>query len=67
MKRFILLTAILALASVAGSGQTPAAAPLAPSVPVTTNDVKNIDTPSAADRLKGDPGGALTGTVADVA
>jgi Amt family ammonium transporter len=67
VKRFILLTAILALASVAGFGQTPAAAPPAPAAPLTTNDVKNIDTPSAADRLKGDPGGALTGTVADVA
>jgi Amt family ammonium transporter len=67
LNRFSLLTAILALASVAGSGQTPAAAPPAQAVPLTTNDVKNIDTPSAADRLKGDPGGALTGTVADVA
>jgi Amt family ammonium transporter len=67
VKRFILLTAILALASVAGFGQTPAAAPPAPAAPLTTNDVKNIDTPSAGDRLKGDPGGALTGTVADVA
>jgi Amt family ammonium transporter len=67
VKRFILLTAVLALASVAGFGQTPAAAPPAPAAPLTTNDVKNIDTPSAADRLKGDPGGALTGTVADVA
>jgi Amt family ammonium transporter len=58
---------MLALASVAGLAQTPAAAPPAPPVPLTTNDVKNIDTPNAADRLKGDPGGALTGTVADVA
>jgi len=67
VKRFILLIAVLALASVAGFGQTPAAAPPAPAAPLTTNDVKNIDTPSAADRLKGDPGGALTGTVGDVA
>jgi ammonium transporter, Amt family len=35
--------------------------------PVMTNDVKNVDIPSAADRLKGDPGGSLTGTAADVA
>jgi ammonium transporter, Amt family len=67
LNRFSLLPAILALASVAGFGQTPAAAPPAPAAPLTTNDVKNIDTPSVADRLKGDPGGALTGTVADVA
>jgi Amt family ammonium transporter len=67
VNRFSLLTAILALASVAGFGQTPAAAPPAPAAPLTTNDVKNIDTPSAADRLKGDPGGVLTGTAADVA
>src|SRR5205807_2290739 len=44
-----------------------AAPPPAPPVALTTNDVKNIDTPSAADRLKGDPGASLTGTVADVA
>jgi ammonium transporter, Amt family len=67
VKRSILLTAVLALASVAGFGQTPAAAPAPPPVPVMTNDVKNVDTPGAADRLKGDPGGALTGTAADVA
>jgi len=67
VKRSILLIAALALVT-AGYGQTPAAAtPPGPSVAVTTNDVKNVDTPSAADRLKGDPGGALTGTVADVA
>jgi Amt family ammonium transporter len=53
--------------SLPGFGQTAAAAPPAPSAPVMTNDVKNVDTPSAADRLKGDPGGSLTGTAADVA
>jgi Amt family ammonium transporter len=62
-----LLIAALALVT-AAYGQTPAAAtPPEPSVAVTTNDVKNVETPSAADRLKGDPGGVLTGTVSDVA
>ena len=60
MKRFILLLALLTLAA-AGYGQTPAASA------VTTNDIKNVETPSTADRLKGDPGGVLTGTVGDVA
>jgi ammonium transporter, Amt family len=67
VNRSILPIVVLALASATGFGQTPAAAPPAPAAVVTTNDIKNVDTPSAADRLKGDPGGVLTGTVADVA
>jgi Amt family ammonium transporter len=30
-------------------------------------DLKSVDTPKADDRLKGDPGGTITGTVADIA
>ena len=68
MNRFLLLTAVVALVSLPGFGQTSAASPPpAPPVPLTTNDVKNIDTPSTAARLKGDPDGGLTGTVSDVA
>jgi ammonium transporter, Amt family len=67
VNRSILPIVVLALASATGFGQTPAAAPPAPAAVVTTHDIKNVDTPSAADRLKGDPGGVLTGTVADVA
>src|SRR5438876_5538421 len=39
----------------------------APPAPVTTNDIKNVDTPKPEVRLKGDPDGALTGTVSDIA
>ena len=67
MKKFILRVSTFAVLALAGFGQTPAAAPAAPPASITTNDVKNVDTPSASDRLKGDPGGSVTGTVADVA
>jgi len=67
MKQSIFLVTVLAL-GIAGYCQTPAAAPPAvPTATLTTNDVKNVDTPSAADRLKGDPGGVLTGMASDVA
>jgi ammonium transporter, Amt family len=59
--RSLLLTALLALASVAGFAQAPAP------TPITANDVKNVETPSTADKLKGDPGASLTGTAADIA
>jgi Amt family ammonium transporter len=67
VNRSILLTAVIALVSLPGFGQAPATPPPAPPVPLTTNDVKNVDTPSTAARLKGDPDGGLTGTVSDVA
>lgn len=66
MKRSILLTALLSLLCLQGFSQAPAAAPSAAPAPVTANDLKNVDTPKADDRLKGDPGGTLTGTVSDV-
>src|SRR5712692_9515105 len=42
------------------------AAAAAPVVALTTADVKGISTPSADDLAKGDPGGTLTGTAADI-
>jgi hypothetical protein len=59
--RSLLLITLLALASLAGFAQAPAA------TPVTTNDLKSVETPSTADKLKGDPGASLTGTAADIA
>src|SRR6266851_1488600 len=42
------------------------AAAAAPAVALTTADVKGISTPSTDDLAKGDPGGTLTGTAADI-
>src|SRR5262249_62132161 len=42
------------------------AADEAPAVPITTADLKGISTPSTDDLAKGDPGGTLTGTAADI-
>ncbi|HEY7306019.1 MAG TPA: ammonium transporter [Bryobacteraceae bacterium] len=67
MNKSILLAAVLALFSVSGFGQAPAPAPPAASAAVTTNDIKSVETPKADDRLKGDPGGTLTGNVSDIA
>jgi Amt family ammonium transporter len=67
VKKLILLLPAVVLASSLVFGQAAASAPPAPSAPVTTNDVKNIDTPKADTRLKGDPDGGLTGNVSDVA
>ena len=35
-------------------------------VPITTADLKGVSTPSSDDLAKGDPGGALTGSAADI-
>jgi Amt family ammonium transporter len=73
MKRLTLLTTTLLLLASFGSGQTPPAAapPAAPAAaaptPVTDADLKAIEAPKPEVRAKGDPDGALTGTVADVA
>jgi Amt family ammonium transporter len=45
--------------------QAPAAAPSAP-VSITTDDLKNVETPKPGLRLKGDPDGSLTGNVSDI-
>ena len=62
MKRLSLLIPAFLLAAWLAVAQTPAPAP----APITTNDLKSIDTPKPEVRLKGDPDGGLTGTVSDV-
>src|SRR5258707_826974 len=67
--RSILLTALLSVAAVTAFAQAPAA-PAAPApavAPVTTDDLKNVDTPKTEVRIKGDPDGSLTGNVSDIA
>jgi Amt family ammonium transporter len=55
---------IAALASVSAFAQTPPAP--AATTPVTVGDLKNVNTPSNAARIKGDPDGGLTGNVSDI-
>jgi ammonium transporter, Amt family len=69
--KYTLLILFLLFASVA-MAQTPAAAPTATPpqaapVAITDADLKNVEAPKADARLKGDPDGALTGTVSDIA
>ncbi|HWD98709.1 MAG TPA: ammonium transporter [Bryobacteraceae bacterium] len=56
---------IAALASASAFAQAPPPAPAA-TTPVTVGDLKNVDTPSNAARIKGDPDGGLTGNVSDI-
>ncbi len=65
--------AVLALLVVApparAADEAPAAAPAAaepPALALTAADVKGIAAPSADDLAKGDPGGTLTGSAADI-
>ena len=51
---------LVALAAPAGAAEE------APALPLTSADLKGISTPSADDLAKGDPGGTLTGTAADI-
>ena len=44
----------------------PAAAEPAPAVVLADSPVKGLEAPKAEDRAKGDPSGAITGTVADI-
>jgi ammonium transporter, Amt family len=64
---FALLTTLLALTSIASFAQTPAPSASAPVAAITTNDLKNVEAPTAAARLRGDPDGSLTGVVSDIA
>ncbi len=53
--------------SLGAGAQSPPAAPSTPAPKsITDADLKAVAPPDAAARAKGDPGGALTGTVADV-
>lgn len=56
---------IAALASASAFAQTPPAP--ATTTAVTVGDLKNVETPSSAARIKGDPDGGLTGNVSDIA
>ncbi|MEO7652561.1 MAG: ammonium transporter [Bryobacteraceae bacterium] len=73
MKRLNRLTTALLLVTALGMAQAPPAPPPAvppaasPAVALTDADLKGIEAPKAEVRAKGDPDGALTGTVNDVA
>src|SRR5262245_25439173 len=63
----IIITSLLGLvaplrAADAPTESAPAEAPAA----ITTADIKGVSTPSTDDLAKGDPGGALTGSAADI-
>jgi ammonium transporter, Amt family len=58
----IALASLILAAGAWAQSSAPAAA-----VPITDSDLKAIEAPKAESRLQGDPGGSLTGTVADVA
>jgi Amt family ammonium transporter len=64
-KTFLFINALLIAGGLA-MAQAPAAVPPAATAPITTDDLKNIDTPKPEVRVKGDPDGNLTGTAADV-
>src|SRR6266446_1806130 len=81
MKKVLLAFAIAGCSALCGAalGQTPAASsqPAAPpaaaaspagpaAVPITDADLKSLSAPAAEDKAKGDPSGALTGTVGDI-
>ena len=64
-------TAAPALAQAPAQESTPATQAAPPEAPASTSlaadvDIKGVAAPSADDRAKGDPGGTLTGTVADI-
>ena len=67
MKKTTALLITLLFASSFAMAQAPAAPPAAAPVAVTDADIKNVDAPKPDSRVKGDPDGALTGTVSDVA
>ncbi|MEP6716511.1 MAG: ammonium transporter [Terriglobia bacterium] len=68
MSRPRLISAIIVFASIAGlaHAQAPAPAAATASAPITTDDLKNVDTPKTEVRIKGDPDGGLTGNVSDI-
>ena len=68
-KTILGLAFVVSLASFVTAQPPPAAAPATPApapVAITDADVKGVAPPSADARAKGDPDGALTGTVSDV-
>ncbi len=69
MSRAIVLIAALGLTCLPGFGQASSAAPASSpaAAPITSADLKSVDTPKPETRLKGDPDGGLTGNVSDLA
>jgi Amt family ammonium transporter len=65
VKSTVLMVTLIAGAWLA-QAQTPATPPPDTPVPITSSDIKNVDTPKPEVRAKGDPDGNLTGTAADV-
>src|SRR2546423_269795 len=63
---FWLLGAVLPLCTWAADEPAAAASPAAAPVPITDADLKGVAGPSTDDLAKGDPGGALTGSVNDI-
>ena len=59
----LIFTSSFAMAQAPAAPPPPAAAPVA----ITDADLKNVEAPKPDARVKGDPDGALTGTVSDVA
>jgi Amt family ammonium transporter len=78
MKKVLLaftITGSLAMLATSLWAQVPAPADAPPvaaqpaasaAVPITDADIKNVPTPSAEDKAKGDPAGTITGTAADI-
>jgi ammonium transporter, Amt family len=63
----IIITSLLSLAVPLRAADAPTeGAPAEAPAPITTADIKGVSTPSADDLAKGDPGGTLTGSAADI-
>src|SRR5438270_13341515 len=63
----VILTSLLGLAVPIRAADAPTeGAPAEAPAAITTADVKGVSTPSTDDLAKGDPGGALTGSAADI-
>ncbi len=63
----IILTSILGLAVPIRAADAPTeSAPEETPAAITTADIKGVSTPSTDDLAKGDPGGTLTGSAADI-
>src|SRR5262245_35579920 len=63
----IILTLLLGFAVPIRAADAPTeGAPAEAPAPITTADIKGVSTPSADDLAKGDPGGTLTGSAADI-
>jgi ammonium transporter, Amt family len=66
-KGLLALTALLFAVRLGAQAPAPATTPPPAPVPITDADLKGVEAPKAELRAKGDPDGALTGTVSDIA